>query len=131
MSEENKTKEKEKIAVIRIRGVNKKGKEKNDTLDMLKLYRKNFCVILEKTPSMMGMVKKVSDCVTWGEVDNSVVKELEEKRGEKTEKGIKRFFRLNNPKGGFERKGIKMPFSEGGVLGYRGKKINDLIKRML
>ena len=45
--------------------------------------------------------------------------------------GLKRFFRLNAPTGGFERKGIKTPFSIGGALGYRGSKINDLIRRML
>lgn len=45
--------------------------------------------------------------------------------------GMKKFFRLNPPRGGFERKGIKQPFSMGGVLGYRGSKINELIKKML
>jgi large subunit ribosomal protein L30 len=45
--------------------------------------------------------------------------------------GMKAYFRLNPPKGGFERKGIKQPFATGGVLGYRGAKINDLIQRML
>jgi large subunit ribosomal protein L30 len=45
--------------------------------------------------------------------------------------GLKRFFRLNPPRKGWERKGIKKPYSVGGALGYRGKAINDLIKRML
>ena len=45
--------------------------------------------------------------------------------------GMKRVFRLNPPIKGFERKGIKKPFTSGGVLGYRGVKINDLISRML
>jgi len=44
--------------------------------------------------------------------------------------GIKPVFRLNNPTKGFERKGIKKHFNEGGVLGYRGKKINELIRKM-
>jgi large subunit ribosomal protein L30 len=83
----------------------------------------------------MGMVKKVDDLITWGEVNDSTIKELKEKRGEKTKnKGkeeLKKFFRLSPPKGGFERKGIKVPFKIGGALGYRGDKINDLIKRML
>ena len=140
MNEESKKPEKEeknvqKIAVVRIRGHNKKSKEKNDTLEMLKLYRKNYCVVLGTTPSIIGMVKKAEDCVTWGEIDDSTFKELKEKRGEKTKvKGKeqpKPFFRLSPPKGGFERKGIKTPFALGGALGYRGEKINDLIKRML
>ncbi|MBI2140060.1 uL30 family ribosomal protein [Candidatus Woesearchaeota archaeon] len=40
-------------------------------------------------------------------------------------------FHLNNPLGGFERKGIKVGFNAGGVLGYRGKEINGLIRKML
>jgi large subunit ribosomal protein L30 len=45
--------------------------------------------------------------------------------------GLKLFFRLKPPIKGFERKGIKKPFSLGGALGYRKEKINDLIKRMI
>lgn len=45
--------------------------------------------------------------------------------------GLKPFFRLGMPRSGFERKGIKVPFSLGGALGYRKDKINDLIKRMV
>jgi large subunit ribosomal protein L30 len=45
--------------------------------------------------------------------------------------GAKPFFRLKPPTGGFERKGIKQPYSVGGALGYRGKEINILIKKML
>ncbi len=124
-----------RIAVVRIRGHNKKSREKNHTLDMLKLYRKNYCVVLGKTPSIMGMVRKVEDCVTWGEIDDSTIKELKEKRGEKTKvngkEQLKQFFRLSPPKGGFERKGIKTPYALGGALGYRGEKIKDLVRRML
>ena len=45
--------------------------------------------------------------------------------------GLKQFFKLNPPRSGFERKGIKVPFSLGGALGYRKNNINDLIKRMV
>ena len=44
---------------------------------------------------------------------------------------LKPFFRLHPPKGGFEKAGIKKPFTVKGALGYRGDKINDLIKKML
>lgn len=46
------------------------------------------------------------------------------------ELGIKKIFRLNAPRKGFERKGVKKQFSLGGALGYRGEKINELIQRM-
>lgn len=45
--------------------------------------------------------------------------------------GLKPFFRLMPPRGGFDRGGIKKPFSLGGSLGYRGDHINNLIRRML
>ncbi len=44
---------------------------------------------------------------------------------------LKPFFRLHPPIGGFERKGIKMPFGKGGVLGNRKDKIKVLISKML
>lgn len=43
--------------------------------------------------------------------------------------GIENLFRLHPPKGGFN--GVKKPFNTGGSLGYRGKEINDLLKRMI
>ena len=42
---------------------------------------------------------------------------------------IKPVFRLQPARGGFE--GKKRHFNEGGALGYRGERINDLIERML
>ena len=45
--------------------------------------------------------------------------------------GFKPYFKLHPPRGGFERKGIKTPFSLGGVLGYRKEKMNDLVRKML
>ncbi|MGB9675396.1 MAG: 50S ribosomal protein L30 [Candidatus Nanoarchaeia archaeon] len=45
--------------------------------------------------------------------------------------GLKLFFRLHPPKGGFERKGIKESYAAGGALGYRGKDINKLLARMI
>ncbi len=140
-----------KIAIIRIRGLVGIRKEIKDTLNVLRLYKKNFCVIVPDSSSYIGMIKKVKDYVTYGEIDDETEKLLFEKRGEeykgriKDSKGkiqykkfvvyngkkYKPFFRLNNPKGGFERKGIKIPFSVGGALGYRGDKINELIKKMV
>lgn len=122
------------IAVIRIRGCIGVDGSISDTLEMLKLHKKNFCIIQKSTPSIMGMVKKAKDYITWGEVDEALLKELIEKRGElnpKDKSRTKPFFRLHPPRKGYGRKGIKKPFNVGGALGYRGDKINDLIKRML
>jgi len=154
-----------KIAVIRIRGSFGVRKEIKDTMNMLRLHNKNHCVVINNSPNYIGMLKKVKDYTTWGEIDEKTFKELFLKRGritgnkiltesylkEKTKlsvdelimdffsfkkelkeiPGLKLCFRLKPPIKGFERKGIKVPFSMGGVLGYRKEKINDLIIRML
>ena len=142
---------KNKIAVIRIRGRIKVRHDIKNALNMLRLYRKNYCAVLDASPDNLGMIKKVKDYVTWGELDDETFKLLVEKRGmpyksgEKDVRGkiaykkfivvgdkkYKRFFRLHPPKGGFERKGVKIPFSIGGALGYRGDKVNELVKRMI
>src|SRR3989344_6111700 len=131
MSKENKEHGK-KVVIIRIRGVTGIIAGIKDTLDMLKLHKKNMCVVYDATSSIMGMLKKVKDYVTWGEIDNETLKILLEKRQELNpddSKKIKNFFRLNSPKKGYGRKGIKITFMKGGALGYRGEKINDLVKR--
>lgn len=56
---------------------------------------------------------------------------IEGKKKIKDLPGLKPFFRLHPPRGGFETGGIKRPYSLGGVLGYRKEKINDLIKKMI
>lgn len=121
-------------AVVLVRGLINSNLKVRDTLYMMRLRRKNVCVVIEKNPSNLGMLHKAKDYVTWGEIDDDTLKQLIDKRSEKNPEDPKRtkpYFRLNAPRKGFGRKGIKMPFSVGGALGYRGEKINDLIKRML
>ena len=113
----------------------------------------------------LGMIAKVKDFITWGEIDKETFKLLLEKRGRLPNKqqltenyvkeklnftmvqfaenifnfknnlkdlpGLKLFFKLSPPRGGFERKGTKHPYSMGGALGYRKEKISDLIKKMI
>ncbi|MGC9445247.1 MAG: 50S ribosomal protein L30 [Candidatus Methanospirareceae archaeon] len=47
---------------------------------------------------------------------------------ELTAQGIKPIFRLHPPRKGHS--GVKKSFSEGGVLGYHGDKINELLRKM-
>ena len=120
-----------KIAIVRVRGITGINTKIKDTLTMLNLHKKNYCVIVPATPSYIGMIKKVKDYVTYGYIDSETEKLLLEKKAEKSADGsLKPFFRLNPPKKGYGRKGIKVPFSLGGALGNRGDKINDLIQRM-
>ncbi|MBN2454636.1 uL30 family ribosomal protein [Candidatus Woesearchaeota archaeon] len=114
-----------KIAVIKIRGAVQAEKRIEDTLKMLGLKKKHSCVVIDDSPSNLGMVQKVKDFITWGTVSEETLKELTEKKGKE---GV---FRLSPPAGGFERKGIKKPYAKGGALGDRGEKIDLLIKKML
>jgi large subunit ribosomal protein L30 len=157
--------DKQKIAVIRIRGSIGLKKEIKETFKLLRLFKKNYCIVIDNTPNYIGMLSKVKDYTTWGEIDSETFTSLLEKRGKLTANkkldldylkqktdldfksftqdffsfkkklkdipGLKLFFRLQPPRKGFERKGIKVQFSQGGVLGYRKEKINDLLRRMI
>jgi large subunit ribosomal protein L30 len=153
MSEEKtvlKTEKAGKVAIVLVRGTVGVKRGIKDTLAMLRLNNKNYCVVVENTPNIMGMIKKVKDYVTWGVISEETFKELVEKRGEEyggrlsdskgkysyktldvDGKKYKPYFRLNPPRKGFGRKGIKMAFKVGGALGDRGEKMNDLLKRMI
>ncbi len=140
-----------RIAAIRIRGKTGIKTKIADTLSMMRLYKNNYCSIFPNNSIYSGMLNKAKDYITWGEIDDETFTMLVDKRGEEfagratdskkkvnynefitiNGKKIKKYFRLNAPRKGFGRKGIKHPFSKGGALGYRGEKINDLIKRMV
>ena len=157
--------EKKRIAVIRIHGKSGLKKGAKDTLVMLRLYKKHNCVIVSNTKEYVGMIAKVKEYTTWGEINEETLISILKKRGRLARKkhlteeyakqninmsieeyakevfsfkkelnnlpGIKLFFKLSPPKGGFERAGIKTQFAEGGALGYRKDRINELIARMI
>ena len=151
------------IAIIRIKGRVGSSREVERTLSLLKLKKKNHCVVLNLNDGLIGMINKVKRYVTWGEIDKDVLEELLKKRGRiagskrlteeylkekmkmdfdsltqelmegkvklKDIPGMKTFFRLKPPTKGF--KNTKKEFSLGGDFGYRGKHINELLKRMI
>ena len=152
-----------KIAVVRVRGSVKVQREIIDTLKMLRLTRVNHATIIDDNTTYKGMLKKIKDYATWGEIDSQTIAMLLRKRGEllghksltddyikqhtefasidefakavadsktnlKNLQDLKLVFRLKPPKRGYE--GIKRSFKEGGALGYRGKEISNLLKRM-
>lgn len=122
---EHKTEHK-KIAVILVRGLQGSRQNIRDTLKMLNILRRNVCVVVDGTNSLLGMINKVRTYVTYGEIDAETIALLEKRKN----KGAKHY-NLNSPRKGYGRKGIKYDFVNGGALGYRGNKINDLIKRMI
>ena len=125
-------KKKSMFAVILVRGLNNLRSDIKRTLFMMRLRKKHACVVIANTAANKGMINKVKDYVTYGEIDDATLKELIEKRGQKDVSGnLKKWFELPPPKKGFEKKGIKKTFKQGGALGYRSEKINNLIKRMI
>lgn len=116
-----------KVAVVLIRGLVGVRGDIKDTLHMLHLRKKHACHVAEDTPSLRGMLKKVQGFVTFGTISDEVYNMLVEKR----KSNYENVFFLAPPVGGFERKGIKRSFVEGGALGDRKDKMGDLIKKMM
>jgi len=97
-----------KIAIVRVRGKVKVKKVVEDTLRMLRLYNKNYCVIIDNSQTANGMIQKVKDYVTFGEVSDKIFLELVIKRGEiysgrtQDSKGkikyLRRYFEYDNKK---------------------------------
>ena len=124
----------QRFVVVRVRGLVRVDGEIAKTLTLMGLHRKNYATIVEEKD--LGMIKKVKDFVTYGEIDSETEKLLISKRGEQKvdregKTVAKRFFRLMPPRKGFGRRGIKTAFTRSGALGYRGAAINDLVTRMI
>ncbi|MHB8605060.1 MAG: 50S ribosomal protein L30 [Thermoplasmatota archaeon] len=170
--------------VIRVRGTVNITKKTRDTLTMMRLTRPNHAVVLPMDPSTEGMIHRVKDYVTYGEIDAQTAAELLKARGramgdkpfddawiskataskfktlaefasalasgkakmkelgearnterdgdseaESDARTAKMVFRLHPPTGGHAP--IKHHFTVGGALGYRGKAINELVRRMI
>lgn len=148
---------------MKVRGTIRAKREARETLEMLHLSRTNHAVLVDNRPSFIGMLYRVQNYVTWGEVSKETVALLLKKRGklaggkkltdESAEKlgyksidaladaianckaeyqklpNVQPVFKLHPPKKGFKGK-TKKSYVAGGEAGYRGEKINELIKRM-
>lgn len=152
------------LVAIRVRGVSDISQEIKDTLNMFHLTRNCHATLIDDRPSYAGMLQKVQNYVTWGEISKENVVLLLKKRGKLvgdkklTDKyaqelgykslddlaeaaykveveyrrlpKVKPVFRLHPPKKGFKGK-VKRSYAAGGVTGYRGEAINNLIERMM
>jgi large subunit ribosomal protein L30 len=152
------------FVVVKVRGTIRAQREARETLGMLRLARTNNAVLIDNRPSYMGMLYRVQNYVTWGEVSKETVALLLKKRGslaggkkltdESVEKigyksidkfadaiasckaelqklpKVRSVFKLRPPSKGFKGS-TKKSFSAGGEAGYRGERINELIKRMV
>jgi len=152
------------LVAIRVRGLSDVSREMKETLQILRLNQNCHAVLIDDRPSNMGMLRKVRNYATWGEISKENVALLLRKRGrlvgdkKLTDEHVKEIgyksvddlaeavyeleisyndlpkvkpvFRLHPPRKGFKRK-TKKSYAAGGVTGYSGDAINNLIKRMI
>lgn len=147
--------------VIRLRGNIGVHPDVLETLKRLNMPKKHSAVLIQDTPSNKGMLNKVADYVTWGEVTEESLEALLMKRGRMagdkkiTDEALRKE-NLGTPKelakrtmadgkvpdciketfrltppSGGFKKSIKRHVRSGGELGYRGKGINELLPKMI
>ncbi len=137
------------IALIRIRSSIGLEKKKKDALDRLMLRKKYCCVLLPEKE--LPKVLNVKDHVIYGKINEKTLRKLLAERGRKNNKplssindellkslmeektnlkkeGLKPYFNLHPPRGGFK-KSTKLAYPKG-VLG-KNEKINEIIMQML
>ncbi len=138
------------MIAIRIRSDINLSPKARKTLELLNLRAVNNASVWNNEKEKM--IRKVSPYITYGELNEKTLELLIESRGEpiKNEKvdvkkalslykegksikesGLKNKFRLNSPKKGWERKGVKKPKTIGGVSGYRKEGMNEIVMKML
>lgn len=143
-----------KLIVLRIKGNVKLAPDIRKTLELLGLKKKFSCIIVDNTKEQLGMLKKVQHCISYGNLDAELLKQMLLKRAKKNkapakldekkveefvkkfvenkatieELGINKVFSLHPPKGGLK-KSSKL-LAPKGILG-KNEKINELIAKML
>jgi large subunit ribosomal protein L30 len=70
------------LAVIRLKGKINVNYRIQATLDMLNVRKTNYMTLIPNTPSYLGMLKKARNFITWGEINQDILKYVLEKRGE-------------------------------------------------
>ena len=147
--------------VIRIRGRMGLAPESLDTLERMNIPAKHNAALIPDTPSNLGMINKIADYITWGEIDKDSLVALIKKRGRlpgeervtdeflKAE-GMGTFEEIADkileegkvpepikrtfrltPPSGGFKKHITRHIKSGGELGYRGPAIAELVKKMI
>lgn len=105
------------LAAIRLKGGIEARGDIKDTMLILGMRKKLAMAVLADSPATRGMLGKAQNFIAWGELSGEMEKQIRA-----------RMLQLRPPKGGF--RSLKQMYPRGD-LGYRGEKINDLIKRMM
>jgi len=74
-------KERKIIVAVRIRGTVRAPRQVRETLQMLRLTRNNYSVLIDNRPSFLGMLKTAQNFMTWGEASEETVRMLIKERG--------------------------------------------------
>jgi large subunit ribosomal protein L30 len=130
------------VAIVRVRGRVNVRSDITETMNRMHLKRVNNCALVKLTESYRGMLVKCSNHVAFGEIDEPTLtkllarhakglnaKELLDGKYDSAKMKELMPFRLHPPRHGY--RSTKLPFKQGGSLGYMGSKINDLITRMV
>lgn len=112
----------------KIKGMLKKSK---DYITWGEISEEILTKLLSKRAYVYDDSRKLVKLATVNKDVSSVAKDLLEGKTTVKKLNLKPVFRLKPPTKGFERKGIKKTFMQGGVLGYRAQEINSLLKKML
>lgn len=115
-----------KIGIVRVRGKARIRHDIERAMTQLNLSQRHAATVVEDSPSLQGQLKKAQSFVTWGPVTEDTIKKLAFRA-----RGEGRWYAMQPPRKGYGRKGVKLPFSQGGALGDRKEKINDLLLRMV
>jgi large subunit ribosomal protein L30 len=137
------------ITIIRIAGRVNRDRDVEETLNRLRLGKKYTCTLIDETPEMIGMIRKVRNFIAYGKIEKNDLAELIEKRGKSIEKGkkidnvktadmiiknksfkdsgIKPYFGLHPPRGGIDSR----QHYPRGVLGDNKEGFIKLLRRML
>ncbi len=130
------------VAAVRLRGrVNVRGTIE-ETLQRLNLKRVNNCTIIKVNDPYLGMLKKCTNMIAYGEIDEDTMGKLVTKyklnvdpkaivsgKTDPKELNERMPLRLQPPKHGL--RSVRAHFNDGGDMGYRGEAINKLIQRMV
>ncbi len=74
-----------RLAIVKVRGNINTSYKVKDTMLMMGLTRVNHCVIIDDRDTYKGMLQKVKDYITWGEITPEVFVKMITKRGKVTE----------------------------------------------
>ena len=69
------------FAVVKVRGTISAQREARETLELLRLAHTNHAILVDNRPSFMGMLYRVQNYVTWGEISKETLALMLQKRG--------------------------------------------------